>query len=253
MVIVERLYNLIGNGFFTTFVVSVIPLFELKGGILFARKVGMGFFESLAAAFLGSMIVFFMIFFLLQPLLKLLKRVKWFNAFATLVENYFQTTAEKSVTKNAKKSFNKSAGKSQADEHTVADSLQRDRENGCSCACADVDESASVKNTGDKATLIESTSLKRKLFIVYLFVALPLPLTGVWTGTALAVFLGLKFRYALPCIALGNLTAGVIISVLAELFYKYVDYIIYAFTGLVVLSLIILIVKLILTRKRGHL
>ena len=36
----------------------------------------------------------------------------------------------------------------------------------------------------------------RKMLVlgVFAFVAVPLPLTGVWTGTAIAVFLGLKFK-----------------------------------------------------------
>ncbi|MBQ6922229.1 MAG: small multi-drug export protein [Clostridia bacterium] len=52
---------------------------------------------------------------------------------------------------------------------------------------------------------------------VFLFVAIPLPMTGVWTGTVIAVFLGLKFKNAILPVVAGNLTAGVIISVLAEI------------------------------------
>ncbi|OGN98735.1 MAG: hypothetical protein A2Y58_04010 [Chloroflexi bacterium RBG_13_51_52] len=45
-----------------------------------------------------------------------------------------------------------------------------------------------------------------------IFVAIPLPVTGAWTGSILAALLGLKFRYAFPAIAVGVLLAGVIVT-----------------------------------------
>ena len=61
---------------------SFVPLIELKGGIIFARGVGMGFFESLGIAYVGSTLAFFLIFFLLRPILDLLKKIKWIGNFA---------------------------------------------------------------------------------------------------------------------------------------------------------------------------
>ena len=45
------------------------------------------------------------------------------------------------------------------------------------------------------------------------FVAIPLPITGAWTGTVAAYLLGMKFRDAFPSIVAGVLTAGVIVTV----------------------------------------
>ncbi len=44
-----------------------------------------------------------------------------------------------------------------------------------------------------------------------LFVAVPLPVTGVYTGTIIAWLLGIKQREAFPAIAVGTLIAGVIV------------------------------------------
>jgi len=44
------------------------------------------------------------------------------------------------------------------------------------------------------------------------FVAIPLPGTGVWSGSLLAVLLGFKPRNVLPYIILGNIVAGLIIA-----------------------------------------
>ena len=50
-----------------------------------------------------------------------------------------------------------------------------------------------------------------------LFVAIPLPVTGAWTGSLAAVLLGLKFRVALISIAIGVFIAGVIVTCLSLL------------------------------------
>ena len=45
-----------------------------------------------------------------------------------------------------------------------------------------------------------------------LFVAIPLPVTGAWTGSIVAVLFGLKFRHAFLSIFIGVLIAGVIVT-----------------------------------------
>ena len=79
---------------------------------------------------------------------------------------------------------------------------------------------------------------------MFIFVAIPLPMTGVWTGTAIAVFLGLKFKQAFVPIALGNLVAGVIISVLAELCLTYLNIILLVMLIIAVVLFIVFIVKI---------
>ena len=45
-----------------------------------------------------------------------------------------------------------------------------------------------------------------------LFVAIPLPVTGAWTGSLAAVLFGLKFKYAILSIFIGILIAGTIVT-----------------------------------------
>ena len=49
-------------------------------------------------------------------------------------------------------------------------------------------------------------------FALFLFVAIPLPVTGAWTGSLAAFLFGIPKKQAIPYIFLGVLTAGVIIS-----------------------------------------
>lgn len=46
-----------------------------------------------------------------------------------------------------------------------------------------------------------------------LFVGIPLPGTGVWSGSLIAALLDMRFKYALPAVIIGNLIAGIIILI----------------------------------------
>jgi len=50
-----------------------------------------------------------------------------------------------------------------------------------------------------------------------LFVAIPLPVTGAWTGIVAASLFKIRFRYAFIAIVCGVLTAGLIVSALCAL------------------------------------
>lgn len=49
---------------------------------------------------------------------------------------------------------------------------------------------------------------------LFLFVAVPLPGTGAWSGAVLAVVLGVRRRYAFPALALGVVAAGLLVLLL---------------------------------------
>ncbi len=60
-----------------------------------------------------------------------------------------------------------------------------------------------VKKNSDKI-------VKYEVWGLFIFVAIPLPGTGAWTGALLAALMDLRLKKAFPCIALGVATAGVI-------------------------------------------
>lgn len=153
-----------------TIAMSFVPLLELKAGIIFARSIGLDFFSAFGLAYVGSTIAFFLIFFLLRPILNLLKKIKFIGGFADKVENYFNEKAEQALAEQS-----------------------------------------------DKNTKKKKSEKFLKQLGVFIFVAIPLPMTGVWTGTAIAVFLNLKFKDAVLPVAIGNLVSGIIISLLAAL------------------------------------
>ncbi|HCG77132.1 MAG: ligand-binding protein SH3 [bacterium (Candidatus Ratteibacteria) CG_4_10_14_3_um_filter_41_18] len=76
-----------------------------------------------------------------------------------------------------------------------------------------------VERTKRKAVIIEYY----KAIGLALFVAIPLPLTGVWTGTIAANLFKMKFKYMFLGTVLGVLIAGIIVTILtlsgSELFH----------------------------------
>jgi len=54
---------------------------------------------------------------------------------------------------------------------------------------------------------------------VFIFVAIPLPGTGVWTGSLIAAVLGLKPQKAIPLVIAGNAVAGVLMLLLSSIFF----------------------------------
>ncbi|HOW13459.1 small multi-drug export protein [Methanosarcina sp.] len=53
---------------------------------------------------------------------------------------------------------------------------------------------------------------KYGLLALTIFVAVPLPVTGAWTGCAAAFVFGVKFRHSFPAIAAGVMIAGIIVT-----------------------------------------
>ena len=49
-----------------------------------------------------------------------------------------------------------------------------------------------------------------------MFVAIPLPGTGAWTGSLVAAFLNMRLKKALPAVILGVITAGCIMLALTH-------------------------------------
>ncbi|MBV1822411.1 small multi-drug export protein, partial [Bacteroidales bacterium MSK.15.36] len=45
-----------------------------------------------------------------------------------------------------------------------------------------------------------------------IFVGIPLPTTGLWTGSAVAAFMGLDFKKSLFCAMIGGLISAIVIT-----------------------------------------
>lgn len=82
-----------------------------------------------------------------------------------------------------------------------------------------------------------------KIFVVFLFVAFPVPGTGVWTGTCFAVLLGLNFWVTCVTVITGNVICGLIITFVCKIFPQ---------LDILIIVFLLLIVAVLLTRAVIH-
>ncbi len=87
-----------------------------------------------------------------------------------------------------------------------------------------------------------------KLIGIFGFVAIPLPLTGVWTGTCLALFIGLNKRETMITVILGNLVAGLIMTLISYFFADNTAIVLYIFLIIVLAFVLFGVVKLVISK-----
>ncbi len=150
-----------------TVFMAVIPVIEVRGSIPFAMtNYEMGPFFAWLYSFLGSAAIVPLLLLVLVPFINLLRRTKAFRKVGDVLYEKFAKGARGISDKPAK---NKTGRTADAD-------LQTDPQKAAALAARRAD--------------------LKKMLGVFLFVAIPLPLTGVWTGCAVAAVCGLSYTTA---------------------------------------------------------
>ena len=136
-----------------TFMLSMLPVSELRGAMIYAASVELPLRDALAISIVGNLIPVLPILLTLGPV------SQWGSRFA-LGERFFNWLF------------------------------------------------ARARSKSEKVKRYEALGLT-------FFVCIPLPVTGAWTGAAIAFVLGIKTRNAFIAITAGVLIASVIMSILA--------------------------------------
>ena len=113
-----------------------------------------------------------------------------------------------------------------------------------------------VANRSEKLkTENQAKSLTRvfwlKIIAVFLFVAFPVPGTGVWTGTCFAVLLGLNFWTICLTVIAGNALCGVIVTFVCQVFPQITHILLVLFLVLIV-AVLLFKVMMHFVKKRRH-
>ena len=97
----------------------------------------------------------------------------------------------------------------------------------------------------------EKASNAKKFWGLVLFVGIPLPLTGVWTGCAVASILKMKYPQALGAVTLGNFIASSIMTLLCVFLPQdIINYVISAIGIIALIIVVILIIKIATYKKK---
>ena len=113
------------------------------------------------------------------------------------------------------------------------------------------EKSKSIDGAEEKFEKFSKSYWKKSLGI-FAFVAIPLPLTGVWTGTVAALFLGLDFYTTCISVILGNVVAGLLISLMLLFFPWLNNWLFYIFILIVATVLIYELIRFVLTKKKSQ-
>ena len=175
------------------FFVSMVPLVELRGAIPISQGMGLPLVPSYIVCIVGNMVPVPIIFFFARKFLEWGADKKYIGKICS----FFLRKGEK-----ASKKLTEKGNKVVEDGKTgsVGENEAAAGENESACDNGDRDESKS-----------EPRKMNKGLFMaLLLFVAIPLPGTGAWTGTLGASMLDMRFRDAVLAVVLGVLIAGVI-------------------------------------------
>ena len=130
------------------FLISLLPIVELRGAIPFGVALGVDWRLVYFLSVIGNIIPAPFIILFFRPIIEYLENTKLFGALASKIKN---------------------------------------RAN------------SKIKSVN-----------KYKMLGLFLFVAIPLPGTGAWTGAAVAALMKMRLKHSLPAIAAGVLTAGIL-------------------------------------------
>lgn len=98
----------------------------------------------------------------------------------------------------------------------------------------------------------KSKKLWIKILSTFLFVAIPIPGTGVYTGTVLGILLGLNFWQTISSVTLGNLVAGIIIMTICSVFPSFTNILFYIFIIIILIFLAYKIIIHIINKKSAQ-
>lgn len=211
--IADSLSKTFGDPRVVVLLIAFIPIVEARLAIPMGITSGLSVGESFGFAFLGSALAAPILLIVLIPIINALSRTKLFSKIGKFLYEKFE-----------KKS------KSVSDEQV----------NNA------VKPSMRERLIGGKPTKKEW----KKLGGTALFVAVPLPLTGVWTGSAVASIMKLPYFKGLAAVVFGNLVASGIITLLCFFLQEYINTITLVIAIIAIAVILFLIVKLILFKPK---
>ena len=227
---IENIFStLFGNNVvLATILISAIPVIELKGSIPFAMSpqiwgsAALPYWTAFAYGLLGSCMVVPVLALIYIPIINWLKKTKLFKKLAEKIEAKVNKQKDKIEQDVAQKT-----------QDEVVENIE-----------------TKVEKTKKKKIVYDKKFFLR-LLGVFGFVAIPLPLTGVWTGTCLAVALGLGFWWSCLSVILGNVVAGLIITLVSNLFGDATIIFFYILIGIILLAALFMFVKKVIKKYKS--
>jgi uncharacterized membrane protein len=247
---------------------SVVPFVEARGAIPFAFGLGMNPFAALLFCTVSATAAIPAVLFAFVPAVALLKKIKPLNKIVSSIEEVINEKAKKYTEKEKEKRKPDEKADRYADnteyQERVKESLKEETNEKASSYADNTEYKERVKESlkekakkyaGGLAFNKTKKRIKKKFDIpfqyktLFLLAALPVPLTGIWTSSAVAAVLRLDKVYSFAAIALGNLVSSAVIAALLSFFSASIDLILSIFIGVTIAAAILTILKIL--KKNG--
>ena len=137
----------------TIFILSLLPIIELRGGLIAATLLGVSFFKAFIICFIGNILPVTFILWFIRKILDWMRNVKLFKKIVKWID----------------------------------------------------------RKVENKKSQIE----KYGFLGIVLFVGIPLPGTGAWTGSLIAAMLDMDKKKSFIAVLIGVLVAGIIMSIIS--------------------------------------
>lgn len=232
---IENIFSSVfgNNVILATILIAIVPIIELKGAIPFSMSpeiwgsFALSYWEAFAYALIGGAIIVPILALIYKPIINLLKKTKLFRKLAEKLENR--------VNKRKDKIENK------IEQNSSKDNVETN-------ANVDIKKEEQVEVKPNKT--IYNKKFFIKLFSVFAFVAIPLPLTGIWTGTCLAVALGLNFWWTCASVITGNVVAGLLITLASTLFGDSTMIFVYILFAIIIAFFVFYLIKKLIKKAK---
>ncbi|MBO5907158.1 MAG: small multi-drug export protein [Clostridia bacterium] len=175
------------------FVISLFPIIELRGAIPVGAAIGLPFYVNYAMAVLGNMLPVPFILLFISKFLDLLERFKLTRPVVEWVRRKADKHSSRVISDNPKQ-LDGVAADEKAQELPKEDSVEQDN----------------PEKTNESAQTTQRKMTPAIFAALTLFVAIPLPGTGAWTGSLISALFNLPKRYSLLAIFLGVLMSGTV-------------------------------------------
>ncbi len=191
------------------FLISMLPIVELRGAIPAGAAMGLPPVANAAMAVVGNLLPVPFILLFIPKILDLLERIRWFAPVVRWVR--------KKADKYRDKVFGEPTPTAEAVQPTEGIAASADEPIPPTAACAAQEGETPPPNPCEKKTAVPKNGRKTArrhaaFWGLMLFVLIPLPGTGAWTGSLVASLFNMPKRLSFPAVFLGVIGAAVIMS-----------------------------------------
>ena len=208
------------------FLISMLPFIELRGAIPVGAALGMPFYTNFPIAIIGNMLPVPLILLFIPKILDFLERFKLFRPIVAWLRRTADKHSKKVIKEDVRKigtapekvSENGAATEKVSESGAAAEEVSEndaaaEKVSESGAATEAVPEIDAVAEKNERKKTARASLMTPAIFLgLMLFVALPIPGTGAWSGSLVAALFALSKKYAFLAVLCGVIICAIIMT-----------------------------------------